>query len=266
MAISANSIIHYTETFEAVKSILREKGFRVSYAIEKVVTRGVQVFSYAIPMVSFCDIPLADYKKHFYKPQLKNSLGYYGDYGIGLKKSWAVDKGLNPVLYIEKNSLVGLTLNHAVKEIEKVVKSIEAPVNNNSRSKITGKEAILTEIEHLPCFVKNYQGVLERRNKPKVQAYRFYDEREWRYVPIRENIVKEQLFVKSEIYENDVNMYKNSLRGITLNFDYNDLSYVILRNEDEVNDLIEFLNYEVGDKKMSFVNKVLTSQQIITDF
>lgn len=85
MAISANNIIHYTKKFDTVLSILEELQFRLSYCSEQIRTRGSQKFSFAIAMVSFCDIPLSDYKKHF--GDIKGrKMGYYGDYGLGMTK------------------------------------------------------------------------------------------------------------------------------------------------------------------------------------
>ncbi|MDA3779645.1 MAG: abortive infection system antitoxin AbiGi family protein, partial [Bacteroidales bacterium] len=109
MAISSNSIIHYTKELTRLESIIKSKGFRICYCSEKVNTRGGKSYSFAIPMVSFCDIPIVEYKKHFYHTKGKK-LGYYGDYGIGLNKSWATKNGLYPVVYIDYNSFTGTGL------------------------------------------------------------------------------------------------------------------------------------------------------------
>lgn len=98
MAISSNSIIHYTDSLENIESILSE-GFRIKYCAERLF--GETTNSYAAhPMVSFCDIPLSQSHKHFKS---------YGNYGIGLSKEWAKEKGINPVLYIDENSSISKT-------------------------------------------------------------------------------------------------------------------------------------------------------------
>lgn len=87
MAISTNSIIHYTSSYGALTSILKE-GFRLKYCLE-VLDLGKTKSRAAHPMLSFCDIPLSDSTQHF---------AVYGRYGIGLSKSWAISNGVNPVM------------------------------------------------------------------------------------------------------------------------------------------------------------------------
>lgn len=88
MAISTNSIIHYTSSYKALTGVLKE-GFRIKYCLEKL-NLGDNYQNAAHPMVSFCDIPLSDSKQHF---------AAYDQYGIGLSKSWAIENGINPVIY-----------------------------------------------------------------------------------------------------------------------------------------------------------------------
>jgi len=56
----------------------------------------------AIPMVCFCDIPLS---------QLVSHIDTYGKYGLGMSKEWGIKKGLNPVIYFNKNSLLAKRLS-----------------------------------------------------------------------------------------------------------------------------------------------------------
>jgi len=87
-----NSIFHYTDSLEKLSKILKDKAFKVSYCKEELIYslgnpyNGGICYSYAIPMISFCDIP----------PTYKTT---YGDFGIGLKLSWAIENRMNPVLY-----------------------------------------------------------------------------------------------------------------------------------------------------------------------
>ena len=93
VALSSNSIIHFTKTKESLKGIL-ENNFKLSFCKETF-HLGNDVSRIYVPMVSFCDIPLSEVKNHIEK---------YGAYGIGLTREWAIKQGLNPVLYLEKES------------------------------------------------------------------------------------------------------------------------------------------------------------------
>ncbi|MBL0709893.1 MAG: hypothetical protein JJV99_02585, partial [Colwellia sp.] len=105
MAISTNSIIHYTNSIDILTSILQE-GFRIRYCSE-ILRLGNKGHSKAAhPMVSFCDIPLSDSIQHFEA---------YGEYGIGLSKKWAVNNGINPVIYIDKNLLISESISELLK-------------------------------------------------------------------------------------------------------------------------------------------------------
>ena len=64
MAISTDSIIHYTDSFDNITSILKE-GFRIYYCAEILNVGESKVSKAAHPMVTFCDIPLSDSKQHF---------------------------------------------------------------------------------------------------------------------------------------------------------------------------------------------------------
>jgi len=93
MAISSNTLFHFTKTKENLLGILQDT-FHPRYCLEKFGVGDMETEA-AIPMVSFCDIPLS---------QIKNHLKIYGRYGLGLSKRWAKKRGLNPVLYLRKKS------------------------------------------------------------------------------------------------------------------------------------------------------------------
>lgn len=108
MAISANSIIHYTSTFDILCKIL-EEGFKIKYCKEDLHLNKIgDGSSAAHPMVSFCDIPLTETSRHFES---------YGHYGVGLSKEWAIDNGINPVLYIEERSSLAKSLSRIIKMV-----------------------------------------------------------------------------------------------------------------------------------------------------
>ncbi len=141
MAISTNSIIHYTSSFDVLTAILKE-GFRVKYCAEKLQLKSTSSLA-AHPMISFCDIPLSDSTQHF---------AAYGRYGIGLSKAWAVANGVNPVIYVDKNSLFACCVQELIIERRK------------SDSNLTQKQK--DEILQIKSYAKNYSGTLERVTFP----------------------------------------------------------------------------------------------------
>ncbi|HEX7458151.1 MAG TPA: abortive infection system antitoxin AbiGi family protein, partial [Ginsengibacter sp.] len=98
MNISSNSLFHFTDRIEVLVDILNDK-FRGSYCREVLHYKEEAIPIY-IPKISFCDIPL----------KTLSNYSIYGKFGIGLRKEWGIKNRLNPVLYLEKNSLLAESL------------------------------------------------------------------------------------------------------------------------------------------------------------
>lgn len=247
MSLSSNSVIHFTNNKEALVGIL-QKNFKITYCNEQILLAD-SVVKIQVPMVSFCDIPLSKIKDHIDK---------YGNYGIGLTKNWAKKKGLNPVLYIEKDSYLSDSLRSALYN------ALINSKNNNFSEK--EKQAI-----DILRYTKNYQSDLKRKDS-LIKDYRFSDEREWRYVPHYE---KECIFIlpnyKDETRKEDLDVADLSVRDLVLDFEPNDIKYIIINSEDEIPEFISILRNAKG-QKFSYqdverlTTRFITVEQIKTDF
>ncbi len=244
MAISANSIIHYTSTFDVLCKIL-EEGFKIKYCKEDLclIKKG-EGSSAAHPMVSFCDIPLTDTSKHFES---------YGYYGIGLSKDWAIDKGINPVLYIEEKSSLAKSISYLLKLIR------------NAQD-----NEIKTDILRLKSFMKNYSGNLKTNNK-NLLGYKFYDEREWRFVPEREEINNNSFSIPTNEYLKDKEKCNKVLEKYRLVFSPKDISYIIVKKTSEIPELIKFLREKYDNKCTAreldiLFTKICSTEQILSDY
>ena len=216
MSISTNSIIHYTNSLDNLIGILQE-GFKIKYCSERLNLGKSRYSSAAHPMISFCDIPLSASIQHFEA---------YGKYGIGLSKKWAFEIGINPVLYIDENSLFAENLYELIKE------------RRNEKTNLTLKQK--KEILHIKSYAKNYSGSFTRKNKI-YKNYKFYDEREWRIVPDN-NILGAALFsISSKAYKSNKEKYNSRISSIRLEFDAKDISYIIVERTDEIPDIIKIV-------------------------
>jgi hypothetical protein len=240
MGLSTNSVFHFTKSIDAVKSII-SSDFRIKYCLETIEAKR-RIIQFAVPMASFCDIPLSQVSTHIDK---------YGGYGIGLKKSWAKRKGLNPVLYLEKNSSI---LN------EVLIPEKFADTDNRA-------------VQGFLRFTKNYEGELKRNGEIINKVYRFYDEREWRYCP---NI--QALFNNAELIIHDVDYYRaekellnKRLHDTRLSFTLRNITYIIVKDDDEIYEIVDHLERSIfGEKDREYVKilttKIITSKQIKSDF
>jgi Putative abortive phage resistance protein AbiGi, antitoxin len=250
MALSSNSIIHFTKTKENLMGIL-ESNFKPHYCRETICL-GDEVRKYLFPMVSFCDIPLSEIKNHINK---------YGSYGLGLTREWATKQGLNPVLYLDKESVLSKNLDYA---FDKLIDEKEGDFENLDK-----KEKCLYDVIR---YVKNYEADLNRGGKINTN-YRFSDEREWRYVPNYENDFDMAIgteFSDDEENKEDVEENKSKLSQLELYFEPNDIKYIVIKSDVEISEFLEILRKAKG-KIYSYhdverlMTRILTTEQIMTD-
>jgi Putative abortive phage resistance protein AbiGi, antitoxin len=241
MPLSANTVFHLAENKSSLQGILLED-FRVHYCLETITLAG-ETFKARIPMVSFCDIPLSEIKDHIFK---------YGNYGIGLTKEWAQRSGLNPVLYMESESLLAHSYSTAFHSL--VV---------DTDGFTDGQRSLVDVLR----YFKNYQAALERKGKT-IPDYRYSVEREWRYVPPSEWDcemivgVKEYLHEKAEI--------DRKVETLRLKFTPNDIKYIIIESDDEIAEFVNLLRNAKGKTYLHhdverLMTRLITVEQIRGD-
>jgi len=194
---------------------------------------------YIVPMKCFCDIPLGKVKNHMQR---------YGYYGIGLKKSFLQGHGASPVIYIHKNSerFFGLRKMKGL--------SLEMSPFLPLLKRYFGDDFF---------FGKNSDDFQHKR-------IRFYDEREWRFLPKdvnpeidnKINTIKEGLELvrkKNELTPFETTPIKPSL---------NDIEYIIIHKKKEVHTIIEKLRLVYGETQdwEVILTKIIIAEQILKDY
>ncbi len=163
--------------------------------------------------------------------QVKDHITKYGAYGIGLSKEWAERQKLNPFLYIEKNSR--LSESYSTVYFDYVVKS------GKNLNQLDNKEKSIVDILR---YIKNYQNDLTRGGNI-YKDYRFSDEREWRYV-LDYNEPPQFIHALNEHF-NKAEANK-LLANYRLEFDPNDIKYVIIENDNEISEFVDIFRSTKG--------------------
>lgn len=258
MPVSNNSVVHYTKNIENLSSILKMRAFCLKYCLETIdicindnYNKPVEV---AIPMVSFCDIPFTQIKKHS---------SNYGCYGIGLSKDWAIRRCLNPVVYLANNSWLKGQLMELYIHIDFFKQRDQDNFNANTMKKNRELCQLENDLTKLFCCVKNYFGDVPSRG---IKNYTFYDEREWRFVAFQGCGLAH--IIEKTRYEKEKETLNKKAKEVLLEFNYKDITYIILKTEKEVLNFIDTLEkYEISKEMLrGLIRKIITLEEIERDF
>jgi len=251
LTLSANTLFHYTKDLDTLVSILIND-FYPRFCLESVNFHPtVPSREVAIPFVSFCDIPLS---------QIRNHTSLYGNYAIGLSKQWGLKNGINPVIYTHRGS--------------SIPKSIKMMVENTGKTR--EQDFWENHLWTVSVYLKPYEGKLWRRDRYK-NRIRFYDEREWRYVPTIKRLLAigfdtGPVLQKEEFLNaNRVEDGNGKLKQCSLGFTPKDIKYLIVKTEAEIYDFVMRVR-QIKEAKYSredievLVTRIISMEQIEDDF
>lgn len=214
-----NCIIHFTDKFRTLQSILSEKSLRLCYCKEDFYLGTRKISSAAHPMVSFSKFDIN---------RLKNKVITYGKYGIAFSESWQTSKGINPVLYIDNispaaNALASLLRARRNSEVSNLPGNLRLPI-------IT-----------LKCFTKNcvgFNSYFQRHN------FKFYEENEWRFVPRKGEIGNGYISLDRKKYNKNKQQYNDRLIPYGLKFSLEDIEAIFVKNEKQRQQVMDELSIE----------------------
>jgi hypothetical protein len=239
--ISANSLFHFTKRLDNLLGILKNE-FIPKYREEEFTFSKVRdKYSLFVPMVCFCDLPLS---------QIKNHVSEYGEYGVGLSKEWGVSNGLNPVIYLQK----GTVISDAITEIGNFIFK-----HKNTIADVTTDISASTNM--LRAFIKPY----ELEDVFDGTTIRYYDESEWRYVP--------KLPVFAAINPSKaIKVLNNAIaidKSVRLRFEPEDVKYIIVKKEDERLEMIHSIqsikSKYTEDQRLILISKIFVTNDIMSD-
>lgn len=274
-----SSVFRFTRDFELLKRIIKD-GIVPNYC-EEDLSFGSQEFCVGIPMASFCDIPITLLDEHTNR---------YGNYGIALSKDWAIKQGITPVMYIANEIVLQSVFyyhqqNQNVLDLINQEDLVRDPIDNSRQMTRFFKEMIgifkakeeHSINTHIIGYLKKYMGVY--KSKP----INNYEENEWRFLVPDEDGTRwfwfKDEFKNWRFPNGNMEAAKpspsNALKRHTLTFAYNDISYILLKDDEFKSRVINYIKklntiggkeIKSDDQRDEVICKLITLDQVKKDF
>ena len=251
MTIKANTLFHFTPKEDFLFDIL-ENGFWPRYCREDISWAKSKALEFcAYPLVCFCDIPLSKISDH---------TEFYGEFGIGMTKEWAIKHELSPIWYV-------LDKTDLLKKFRIILKDIESLGKKEESSEIIENigNSIYNIFYDLLKYIKPVSGKMEVKEK-EIEK-KFYEESEWRYVPNNENIRKLILDYSSvEIDEEN----KKTKEFASLMFEPKDIKYIFVPKDSDIPEIarkiqaVYLKKYDYNEVYL-LISKIISLETIYKD-
>ncbi|TOE80703.1 abortive infection system antitoxin AbiGi family protein [Vibrio parahaemolyticus] len=243
MKPKSHTLFHFTKSRDTLKLILKN-GFWPRYCLEDVEWMKVGNTKFAaFPMVCFCDIPLSRVDEH---------VKFYGEFGIGLTKEWAVKNGLSPIQYVSSNSDVPSAYQKLI----------------NVLSSNTDTKSGWDYLRYLTSYCKPIEGNMVIDGK--IVEKEFIQESEWRFIASNNEGMAE--FLSHSNFDNEELLSEanqKTLQNNQLKFNANDIKYIFVKQDSDIPDIINFIQSELdfylsSDLKV-LMSRVISLESIVAD-
>lgn len=250
--IQADTLFTFTTRLDYLVQSIQNKMISPRYYSEDVKYLNISKKKAAYPMKCFCDINLHRISLH---------LEWYGYYGLAFPKKWGMERGIQPVQYINPNSELCKDFSETFKKMLK--SNLESSNFENML-----KSLILHEM----MYYKPYEGMMKNYFTGKNKRKCFTDECEWRYVPDVTILGYDQVYFDNEILNaGGLTDFSNSMAGkseVSLKYDYSDLKYIIIKTSSDLNRIIDDIEKLKMDKNTEheLISKIIVWDNSKEDF
>lgn len=240
---SADTLFHFVKRIEYLVDVITKNAVIPRYCTENIEYLDIGQKEMAYPMLCFCDINLHKIKYH---------MDFYGEYGIAFSKQWGLEKGVQPIQYINPYANLRKDFTEAFTEAIQM------------KDLCKGHDYLLSHM----YFLKPIEGDMPREGR--VEHKNFTDECEWRFVP---NVAVEgfpPILRKSELARTEtLNKGIRNSSNLWLKFKCNDIKYIIIKNRKEFENIVDLIikKDNLSDKEKNIlISKVIIWEESKGDF
>ena len=178
-------------------------------------------------------------------------MDFYGGYGIAFSKQWGIDKGIQPIQYVNPKS-------HLKQDF---TEAFDVALNSEDTDKV--QNYLLTQM----YFLKPIEGEMPRNGK--AEHKNFTDECEWRYIPnVTSQGFPSVLTGSNIVRRNTLNEGIGYTEQLWLKYSVDDVKYIILKNRNEFEQVVEkILQKDLKDEeKYCLISKIIIWEESKGDF
>ena len=187
-----------------------------------------------------------------------------------MSKQWGMRLGISPVLYVHANSFPFQLLDTLlVAGMQSIKKSFD------EGKKFSDEDSLLWNALQYSSYVKAYNGNPWNKGTRTFsdEIRRFYNEREWRYVPnSRKEILDTQMSVDAFLSPDEMvrEVMTRLAADFQLKFEPKDIEYIIIKSDSELLEMkgrIRDLKgrYSFDDVEL-LTTKFISTEKIFRDF
>ena len=241
--IQADTLFTFTPKLDFLIPYIKTRMISPRYCVEDISYLKIRKLKkIAFPMKCFCDINMHRLGVH---------LDWYGYYGLAFSKEWGMNRGIQPIQYLNQKSALRADFTTAFSA------ALTAPTTRKGSAQEKMKSFLLHEL----MYYKPYDGKMENRNTGKTETKCFTDECEWRFVPDVtaagfEQALHGDMIVNAGVLEE----ISNSMAGIpeiSLQFNYDDLKNIIVKTRADFEKLVSELSDLDDSIQHELISKVL---------
>lgn len=197
-------------------------------------------------MVCFCDIPLTRIDTH---------VKFYGGYGLGLTRQWAMLNKLSPVIYISRDTNVSNALTRMLHKIP--------------RHPLECYKGSTEDIISIISYIKPIEGYAKKVDGKPVKK-EFYQESEWRYTADVKGILPQWISKEDHSLHELLSSYNGLAAAVSpLQFSAKDIRYIFVKFDKDIPKIIDFIQAELNhyterDRK-TLVSRIISLKRINID-
>lgn len=250
---SANILCKYMSKPKYLYEILKSSAIKPRYVteiIDYLCIDGINTIT--IPMICFCDIPFS---------KVANHTKTYGEYGIAFYKEKCLNKNVQPVTYINPSSNYFSDFSETLNTLVCSEDILE------DKWKFLA-DFMLTQLAYSKPIVGDMM------TKAGLKTLLFKDECEWRYIPKLPDDMELVLNPRNATTEG-IKIYCDALatkkcKNTWFRFLPDDICYLIVPNETDASNLIDFINKDLRNldrkTKNKLISKIEITSKIVQDY